>query len=336
MKIISVINYKGGVGKTTVTANLGAELARRGQRVLLIDLDPQSSLTFSFVRTEDWERDLSQTRTIKTWFDSFDSHHEGGAKPLADFIHPIRLPKSVGAEKLDLIPSHLGLIDVDLELAVELGGASLTQVKRNYRRVHRRLKDGLRTIPSDAYDYVLIDCPPSFNVVTKAAIVASQHILIPAKPDYLSTLGIDYLKRNLNLLVRYYNECAHVESGTADGTIQPEVLGVVFAMVQEYSGKPIAAAKIFMDQVKKLQMPVFSAYIRENKTLFSEAPQFGIPVVLTRPQSPAHRQIIGEMQEFVTEFQSHLERNAGACNGQSGTGINFGSFGALGGVAQAT
>ena len=81
MKIVSVINYKGGVGKTTVTANLGAELARRGQRVLLIDLDPQASLTFSFIRSEDWERHLSHHGTIKTWFDSFDDMRASAKTP---------------------------------------------------------------------------------------------------------------------------------------------------------------------------------------------------------------------------------------------------------------
>ena len=67
MKIVSVINYKGGVGKTTIVANLAAELARRGKRVLLIDLDPQASLTFSFVSLDLWRQRYAGNRTIKTW-----------------------------------------------------------------------------------------------------------------------------------------------------------------------------------------------------------------------------------------------------------------------------
>ena len=65
MHVVSVINYKGGVGKTSMTANLGAELAWRGRSVLLIDLDPQASLTFSFIRPEQWLDDFAETRTIK-------------------------------------------------------------------------------------------------------------------------------------------------------------------------------------------------------------------------------------------------------------------------------
>ena len=68
MKIVSVINYKGGVGKTTITANLGAEIANRGYKVLMIDLDPQASLTFSFIPPDEWETTLSPEKTIKSWF----------------------------------------------------------------------------------------------------------------------------------------------------------------------------------------------------------------------------------------------------------------------------
>ena len=198
MHIVSVINYKGGVGKTTVTANLAAGLANRKRNVLLLDMDPQCSLTFSFYRPEEWNETLKEKTTIKAWFDSL---NEGAAPvPLTDLI---RTPPRVASQlkekgKLDLIASHLGLINVDLELATTLGGANLVQSKKSYLRVHRRLADGLAQLDKGEYDVVLIDCPPNFNITTKNAIVASDSILIPAKPDYLSTLGIDYLKRELH------------------------------------------------------------------------------------------------------------------------------------------
>jgi chromosome partitioning protein len=71
VKIVSVINYKGGVGKTTVAANIAAELAWRGERVLLIDLDPQASLTFSFLTVDVWERTYAANRTIRNWYDAY-------------------------------------------------------------------------------------------------------------------------------------------------------------------------------------------------------------------------------------------------------------------------
>lgn len=305
MKIVSVINYKGGVGKTTVTANLAAELAWRGHNVLLLDLDPQASLTFSFFRPEEWEQKLATSRTIKKWFDSFETN-----QPFK--LSSIALPLSIDGflndrGRLSLIPSHLGLINVDLDLATQLGGATLPQAKRNYLRVHRRLLEGFQEFSDDAYDIVLIDCPPNFNVVTKTAIVACEHILIPAKPDYLSTLGIDYLIRSLNKLVQDYNDFAQLDTGEPSVPISPEILGVIFTMVQEYANQPIAAIRPFIRQTKALGVPVFDAYIKENKTLFADAPQEGVPVVLSAPSAQTHKQVVGGIEQFVTEFEEKLE-----------------------------
>src|SRR5258707_11386201 len=127
MDIVSVINYKGGVGKTTTTANLAAQLAWTGKRVLLVDLDPQASLTFSFVRPEDWEAELAQERTIKRWFDAVTEGNEVDMNGL--LLDDMRVNEILGDERghLTLIPSHLGLINVDLELATQLGGANMTQ-----------------------------------------------------------------------------------------------------------------------------------------------------------------------------------------------------------------
>ena len=172
MHIVSVINYKGGVGKTILTANLAAELAWRGHKILMIDLDAQASLTFSFITPDDWQTNYADNKTIKSWFDSFDI---GSPLPLADIIFTPQRTASVlrGRQgKLDLVASHLGLINVDLELATKLGGANLTQAKRNFLAVHSMLAAGLNKLYKDTYDLVLIDCPPNFNIVTKTAIIS--------------------------------------------------------------------------------------------------------------------------------------------------------------------
>lgn len=301
MYIVSVINYKGGVGKTTTTANLAAELSWRDYKVLMIDLDPQASLTFSFIKPEEWKNTFSTSKTIKYWFDSFS---DGSPANLNDLIFS---PKNVSAKlegngKLDLIPSHLGLINVDLELATELGGASLKQSKKNFLKVHNRLANGLQQIGDEEYDLILIDCPPNFNVVTKTAIVASDNILIPAKPDYLSTLGIDYLKRSLDQLVSDFNEYVDVADGQSNDEIDPEILGVVFTMIQIRSGKPISALRPYINQTKRLGVPVFDEYIRENKTIFSDAPQYGVPVVLNNYPAGTYADVVKEIEKFVTEF----------------------------------
>ena len=310
MPVVSVINYKGGVGKTTVTANLAAELAWRGLRVLALDLDSQASLTFSFIRPDEWQDKFEHDGTIKSWFDSFE---DGQPIELATLIcKPDRLARQLRLSnckgKVELIPSHLGLINVDLELAADLGGANLQQTKRNFLRVHRRLRTGLAPIVDD-YDVVLIDCPPNFNIVTKTAIVASDHMLVPAKPDYLSTLGIDYLIRSLRKLLEDYNEYAASASGSND--VAPQIMGVVFTMIQIYGGQPTTTQRQYVNQVKALEdgqgnsIPVFDAWIRENKSLFG-TPGYGVPVVLTGQSQDTYRGVIKELEEFASEFQRRL------------------------------
>src|SRR5215472_4632016 len=305
MHIVSVINYKGGVGKTTLTANLGAELAYRGSKVLLLDLDPQASLTFSFVTPDYWHLNLSRDKTIKKWYDSF------SGQVSMDLSSIIITPKRVGpflgrtVGKLDLIPSDLGLINVDLELATELTAATLKQSKLKYLRVHRRLADELIQPEFQDYDYVLIDCPPNFNIVTKTAIVASDHVLIPAKADYLSTLGISYLRRSLEEVVSDYNEYSQLSSSDDDSPISPQILGVIFTMMQFYGGRPIAALRPYIEETKRLGVPVFDASMRENKTRFADAPQYGVPLVLMNNPSSAY--IVRELEALVSEFEERLE-----------------------------
>lgn len=242
MKIISVINYKGGVGKTTVTANIAAELARRNKRVLLLDMDAQASLTFSFISPDYWDKHIKNAHTIKNYFDAIS---QGYMPPqLSNFvIRPVQINEHLqqihASGFVDLISSHLGLINVDLELATLLGGANMNQAKLNYIKVHGKLRDSIIQYASGHYDVVLIDCPPNFNIVTKNALIASDQILIPAKPDYLSTLGIDYLRRSVTQLIREFNEFAAMDSTVVQSN--PCILGVVFTMIQIYSGLPIAS-----------------------------------------------------------------------------------------------
>lgn len=308
MHIVSVINYKGGVGKTSLTANLGAELAWRGKRVLLIDLDAQASLTFSFIKPDEWSNSYEASGTIKTWFDAYDS---GTPVNLTDLIEsPNRIrQKLVGRGTLDIIYSHLGLINVDLELATKLGGANLAQAKRNFISVHRRLADALQAIADDdVYDVVLIDCPPNFNIVTKTAIIASDFILVPTRPDELSTLGISYLMRSIRSLVGDYNEYVAIDTASDDTPIEPGVVGVVFTMIQEYGDQPISAQRNYIARVRRDAdlPPVFNSYIKRNDTLFAGAPEYGVPVVLNHHQNSSHQSVVDGLEAVTTEFTNMI------------------------------
>lgn len=309
MRVVSVINYKGGVGKTSLTANLGAELAWRGYKVLLLDLDAQASLTFSFISADEWSRQFARDRTIKAWFDGF----EIGNK--VDLASLVEKPKRVNARipgdgTLDIIYSHLGLLNVDLELATQIGGSTLAQARRNFLSVHKRLHSGLREKALQrAYDICLIDCPPNFNIVTKTALVASESILVPTKPDQLSTLGIDYLRRSIKQLVFDYNDFAklEVDNGAREPQIDPQISGVVFTMVQEYGGGPISAQRTYMRKIANDSgLHVYKSYITRNETMFADAPEYGVPVVLMGTSNYSHNKVVDGLEQVATEFIENM------------------------------
>ncbi|OYE00006.1 ParA family protein [Nostoc sp. 'Peltigera membranacea cyanobiont' 232] len=303
MKVVSVMNYKGGVGKTTVTANLAGELAFRGYNVLLIDVDPQTNLTFSFIKPDIWNKSFPNSKTLKKWFDNIID--ENPLTPLKDLtFDPETVNKLLESKgRLSLISSDLGLINVDVELASKLGGSTILLIKKNFLKNHQWLAKGLKELESNKlYDIVLIDCPPNFNIVTKNSIVASDYILIPAKPDYLSTIGIDYLLRHVKQLVKDFNDFIKLDDGIVHKGINPQILGVLFTMVQTHGGEPIAAQRQYINQTKELGIATFTPYIKENKTIFGNAPEASYPVVLKRGSSDTEREVIHGIQEFTSEF----------------------------------
>jgi chromosome partitioning protein len=296
--VVSVLNYKGGVGKTTVAANLGAELANRGRRILMIDMDPQASLTLSFYASDELAKEFTDSGTLLHWFSAF--MDEQAPQPLRDYvITPPRVNEVLRAHggRLDLIPSHLGLIDIDLDLAAHVGGSRFQISSAGYLWVHRLLADALEDAAFRDYDVILIDCAPNFNMVTRTAIVASDHILIPAKADYLSTLGIDYLRRKLSELVLDYNGIAGSQ------VIGPGILGVVFTMIQFAGDVPIMAVRNYVTHTEQYEVAVFRQMIRESKTLFATAGERGVPAVLL---SNANPNVQHELRELATEFMTRI------------------------------
>lgn len=164
--IIAVANQKGGVGKTTTTANLGASLARRGKRVLLVDMDPQGNLTAAFGQ----------------------GIHEGSTIADALLDRKVRLP-IVGVQErdgtpLDLAPASLALASAEAALMNKLGR-------------ELRLRDQLGAV-TDGYDYVLIDTPPSLGLLTINALVAAHKVIIPTEARFFSLQGLQMLQESID------------------------------------------------------------------------------------------------------------------------------------------
>ena len=306
MTIVSVINYKGGVGKTTVVANVAAELAWRGVKVLLTDLDPQASLTFSFLDVDFWETNYAANRTIRNWYDAYiDQDQDLELSSL--IVHPTKINGIVSDSQnggcVDIVCSHLALINIDLELATRLAGASLRQSRINFLRLHSRLLEGLESPEiQENYDIVIIDCPPNFNIVTKTAIVASNRVLIPAIPDYLSTLGIQELQRHMDGLVKDFNDYAGQTESPAYDYIAPSIMGVIPMMVRVYANQPIQAQAAFIERISRTGLPVFETFVRRIDTPYGPAPQYGIPVVLGSVSGSKRTTAESELEDLTTEF----------------------------------
>lgn len=289
MKVVSVINYKGGVGKTTITANLASEMVRKNKRVLVIDLDPQTNLTFSYIKVEKWRSEYEKNRTIKYWFDSIID----GTRPIPTFRDLI-----VKNNGVDLICSHLGLIDVDIELAAGLSAGTERQHKNNFIKTYSYIKNELITL-KDEYDIVLFDCPPNFSIVTKNALVASDYYVVPAKMDYLSTLGINQLKNHVDSLVEQYNHYIVEDNKKTN----PVFLGVIATMVSIRNNTPISAQQTYVQQLKRNGITLFDSMIRENKTIYADAPEYGIPVVCQSVSSGStYEQVVLELKSLTNEF----------------------------------
>ena len=302
MRVVSIINYKGGVGKTTVTANLGAGLAQQGKKVLLLDLDPQTNLTLSFYSIMDWQADLEPDRTIKRWFEA---HVAGVAAPrLWDLkVTPSKVDTVLGdgPGRLDLIASHLKLVDTDMKLARELFRGDPNKAVARRVQFYRILADALEDDEIvNEYDYVLIDCAPDFGLVTQTAVVASDWLLVPSKPDHLSTEGIGYFTGSVKDLVDDYNSI----SPTIE-PIHPKFLGVVFTMVHLYGNKPIQLQRGAMKAAgAKAEIPILDSLVRDASREAIQSTQGGVPTII-RPG--ADKDLVAEFAALRDEFVSRIE-----------------------------
>jgi chromosome partitioning protein len=179
--VLSSINLKGGVGKTTISVNFAAYCGLRGLKTLLVDLDPQTNATFSTIGVEAWEKHSKANGTIADLLGARSHASAEGKAKTTDTV----ICKDVFLN-VDLIPSHLDLFTVDLDLA------SATARER-------RLAKALKPIET-AYDIIICDCPPNLTLPTQNALAISTHYVVPVSLDFLSTLGIGILLNRIKEL----------------------------------------------------------------------------------------------------------------------------------------
>ncbi len=231
-RIIAIANQKGGVGKTTTAINLAAALAEKGKRTLLIDLDPQGNASTGL------GIDIAARR--HTTYDL-----------LFGEVPPSEVVMTTDFDYLWIIAATTDLSSADIEL--------MSRVRRSYL-----LQDALRQqeIRMRAFDYILIDCPPSLNLLTVNAMVAAQSVLVPLQAEFFALEGLSQLM----LTVRELRE-------TANPNLRIE--GILLTM---YDRRNNLAQQVEDDARSTLGDLVFNTMIPRNVRL-SEAPSFAVPVL---------------------------------------------------------
>src|SRR6186997_652697 len=237
-RVLAVANQKGGVAKTTTVASLGAALAELGQRVLLVDLDPQACLTFSLgVDPEDLETSV---------------HHV-----LTQGVDPSEVIIATD-DGVDLLPATIELARAEADLLTRTGREHVI------KGALEQLADDLEDTEEGAYDWVLLDCPPSLGVLTVAALTAADGVLIPLQCETLSHRGVGQLLDTVHDVRRFTNRGL-------------EVWGVLPTL---YDGRTNHAKAVLDNISEAYDLDVLSPPIPKS-IRFAEAPAAGRSILAT-------------------------------------------------------
>jgi chromosome partitioning protein len=235
-RIITVANQKGGVGKTTTTINLGTALAAVGERVLIVDLDPQGNASTGL--------GIGREQRARAVYDVLT-----GDLPLAEAMIPTAVPR------LDIVPSTLDLLGFEQEV---MGAPN-----RSYR-----LRDAVGSLETEsassaAPDYILIDCPPSLNLLTINALAAAQSVLVPLQCEFFALEGLSQLLQTVE----------HVREALNPGLSIHGIVLTMFDRRNNLSGQVVEDVRRYMGD------SVYETVIPRNVRV-SEAPGFGKPALL--------------------------------------------------------
>ncbi len=196
-RLVSVINMKGGVGKSTTTVSLAETLAlHQRRRVLIVDLDPQTNASIMVAGPEKWNAMREAERTLDFYFESYIVQQR--PKPFKQLIES-KVTDLKGKPDVALCASapEFRIVERDLIENFVKKGYHIDAIQK---WICERFANGLKTVIND-YDYILVDCPPGISLFAEAALIAADAILVPTIPDYVSRLGlITFRKRALRLI----------------------------------------------------------------------------------------------------------------------------------------
>jgi len=226
MHVLAIVNQKGGVGKTTTTVNVGAALATAGRRTLIVDIDPQANATGALGLQPPPQPGIYELLMQDA--------------TLHEVVH------TTPYDHLSVIPSHPDLAGAEVELVPAIG------------REHR-LREGLAG--DEAWEYVLIDCPPSLGLLTVNALTASNGLIVPLQCEYFALEGLSRLLETIRLVRKHLND-------------ELQLTGILMTM---FDARNNICHQVAEEVTDHFRWDVFETVVPRNVRL-SEAPSFGMPI----------------------------------------------------------
>jgi chromosome partitioning protein len=266
--VLAFVNEKGGVAKTTSCVNLAAALSQRRQRVLCMDLDPQANATTAFGVSAELaiEREAHCLLTMARF-------------PLERAVVPTQIPN------VDLVPASARLSDCNKALVMEVGREG---------RLKSKLREFCHSVMTDKYDYVLIDCPPSLDLLSINALTAATHMIVPVTTKFYALKGMALLGDMVATL--------HEQIGA-----NVKMLGILVTMFDKKTALDVTMYRLLKERIERDYGNYIFSTIITKSVVVSEAEAGGLPVTLREPESPAAE----AYRMLAEEVMGRLDRDIG-------------------------